>query len=287
MDNSTVGRTLASGVLVGKAEQLAREAALAREEERLRLEEIERANQQAERDRQVAAQRRIDDRIIRYLVVASIVGPIVTAIIAAIKLSSDAPSEGQVAKHVWWIVVLVGFIAIGVASIALARPPWIGRQPRPIMGLVGIVIAIVGLIFSTGKVEYQGVMATAFPFDDKYFNCGKGVQIPVRDSSSGADVELWQMYRGKLKGTEGSDCNRVAFYRGKEQVSAFNLPPGDWFLPETAPDGGAAMFAADAGKPLASSDVVTAPLSDIVFFARTAQNRLISVSPAAPTSWAG
>lgn len=276
---------VAAGLLVGKAQVQANDAEAERQREMQRREEQERAERERLRQQAIETQRRIDTRIVTWTIRALIAGAVATVIIAAIKVNKPDTELGRLTLEVFWITasVLLGIVLI--AALATLRPPWANRVPRVIGAACVAAVMIAGMTYTIGRAGYQSVMTQAFDFGGQYYQCGDSVQIPIRDGDS--ETEVWQMYRGRVKGSDISGCNRISLYRDKEVMSKFDLAGGDYFLPETAPDGGAAMFASFNGTPLENSDVVEGDLFELQFFARTNDGRLISVSPASPSSYAG
>lgn len=272
-----LARLIAAAALVETAQTEALDARAERE----RVEAQERAEETVRRRTRAT---RLDDLIVTWTIRLIAVG-VVAATALGIWAWHDAPSIGQLFLHVWWAVVITALsIAIVGALATLIRWPWTGRIPLIVVAVIVAATSVVGIVYSAPRLAYQNVMGTGFDFDGRYYTCGEAVRIPIRPTG-GSDIELWQMFRAKIKDSEGSGCNRVILYKGKDRVSAYDLLDGDTFLPASAPGGGAAMFATLDGKPLKNSDIIDASLGDVTFYARSRAGLVVSVSPAHPYSW--
>ncbi|OMC39019.1 hypothetical protein A5740_02980 [Mycobacterium sp. GA-1841] len=138
----------------------------------------------------------------------------------------------------FWATYLGGLLPIVLLMglFLVLRRPWEYRRVSVVGGavaLIGTLAFLLPLAQSQWRDAERTTIAklreTAFPFDDRYYNC----ESWDFDAENGShDAELWQVHLGRLKGTNPDGCNRVNVYRGWQFVGAYNLPDGDTFTGE-------------------------------------------------------
>ncbi|GAA4758299.1 hypothetical protein [Gordonia alkaliphila] len=278
MTNSDLARLIAGAALAPMAAAEAREV----QAEQLQAAEAARATAAEERRRTAI---RYDEQTVTWGRRLAAVAAVATVGLG-IWAWYDGPSMGQIALHIGWtlIVVLSGVVLLGVVAI-IARWPWDGRGRTVSLAIVAGVAAVVVLVFAVPRLMYENVMGQGFNFADRYYDCGEAVRIPIRPAE-GADVQVWQLFRGTPEGSTHSGCRRVSLYKNKEVISHYDLPDdGTHFLPNTTENGETAMFADLNRVPLQNSDIIDAPLDQVTFYARTSTGMVVSVSPAYPELW--
>jgi len=292
MNDDTLAHLIAADALLDRAFQEAVDERQRKEDEAAALLAAEEAQREAAR--QARVRRHIDfDQTMLVCVfwfVVTFVGPGLIGYFVlrhTFLLPTDPEATGDSRNWGWyllWCAVAGQAVTMLITGGILLRKPWPGRERYLALGAALVIVSLVLLPFARSKFQYQEVMSTAFPFAKDYYTCGDSVKIPVQPDGEDKP-QLWQMYRAQPKGTKGSACNRVVLYRGGDEISQADSAAREYFLPDTAPDGGAAMFASNSQVPIANSDVVKAELSDITFYARTNTGRVVSVNLAEPTTW--
>lgn len=295
MNPDEIGRLLVAEATMGRAQQEA-EIEIGRERREAELER-QRLEDEARRrhDTGVQKHRRIDTRILRIcaflvlsFVIPGLIGYFVLrgTFILPTHSSGDSESRNWM-PYLWWTTFATQGVVLIVAGAGLLRPPyWRERVPFVVVGAILVVVGFIVVPQARSHFQYQELWGTAFPYDDNFMMCGEPVVIPVSETSSGdSEASVWQMYRARTTDSTTEECNLIELYRGSSEVADYKLPPGEFFLPRTAPDGGAAMYATNGTTPIPNSDLIEAPLSEITFFARTNTGRVLSVNLAEPTVW--
>lgn len=119
-----------------------------------------------------------------------------------------------------------------VAGAALALRPWQGRRTAAIAGVAMVVASLwLGSAARAGfdAAETDAVAklrTTQFPYDDRYLECGNGLELTLRAAKNAPIEAVWQLRLGSVKGYTGRGCNRVHVYRGWTLVDTLDLPPG-------------------------------------------------------------
>ncbi|KJF24927.1 hypothetical protein C7T36_13885 [Rhodococcus sp. AD45-ID] len=248
MNNNVVAQALLLDATLPRAEEEVRERQAAQDAAEIqqtadRL-QAEAAAEQARRTSAAQRSRRIDGTAVRLgaLAAMSIVIPwAIGHFVLRGRIFSEDPGvfepEIRALLPYFWAELVAGWsvIALIVGAVLVCRP-WTARVA---FGSVGVVLLIGGIwALNTGKSLFAGaeedsiakLSSTAFPFTQRYLECGHALELTVR-APEGTTVpdQLWQMYLGSDKGYTGEGCNRVSVYKGWIYMGYLSLTDGDEF----------------------------------------------------------
>lgn len=181
-----------------------------------------------------------------------------------------------------WTEILSGWAVLAaVVAIVLAAPPWRGRRFRILLaaGLAGVTVVtgVAGraMLEHTEAAAVDRLSTTAFPFGQRFQNCGDGFEIITAESRTARPVR-WQLQRGATREYSGQGCNQLNVYAGWHRVGWFNLPAGVEFA-SGADD--LAVGIDGRSEPIAFGDRLIAFDPGLVrLSARTTDGRSVSVT---------